>query len=299
MSNEIRKLSAILDHACSGDLSGAIDFDWARPAFDDSSWKDVRVPHDWGVENPFDSDKAYGDAFLDVTGVGWYRIKLKIENGKLKIGGEGVVNRASDAEKAEVAIPADGKVYFECDGAMSYAMLYLDGKFIGGWPYGYTRWRVELTKGGGQRQAILPDGEHVIAIRCHNIPDSSRWYTGGGLYRNCRLLICPKDHVVPGTVFITTPEVTARYAKVHVRYRMSESGEKEKTFAVENPRLWDIDDPYLYTIDVEGDRYRYGIRTISFHSDERRCTYRRIAHPHEQRRCRSQSHRCKFLRHTF
>ena len=83
-------------------------------------------------------------------------------------------------------------------------------------------------------------------------------------------MICPKDHVIPGSVFITTPEVTAKYAKVRVRYRMSESGEKEKAFSVENPHLWDIDDPYLYTVDVEGDRYRYGIRTISFHSDERR-----------------------------
>ena len=67
----IRAMSAILDRADKGDVSGAPAFSWARPEFDDSSWKEVRVPHDWGVEKPFDSDRPYGDAFLDVTGVGW------------------------------------------------------------------------------------------------------------------------------------------------------------------------------------------------------------------------------------
>ena len=76
--------------------------------------------------------------------------------------------------------------------------------------------------------------------------------------------------MVPGSVFITTPEITAKRAKVRVRYEMSKSGKMERSFEIENPHLWDIDDPYLYTVDVEGDAYRYGIRTISFNSDERR-----------------------------
>ena len=270
----IKAMSAILDRAALGDVASAPSFDWAKPDFDDSSWREVRVPHDWGVEKPFDSSRAYGDAFLDVTGVGWYRYKFKIENGKLKIG------------KRYVSIPEKGRVYFECDGAMSYAMLCLDGKFLGGWPYGYTRWRVDITEGirgsafanatadksGNRRRQGYgdQDGEHVIAIRCHNVKDSSRWYTGGGLFRECRLLVCPEDHVVPGSVFITTPEVTAGRAKVRVRYEMSKSGKRDYSFDVENPHLWDVDDPYLYTVDIEGNEYRYGIRTIAFNSDERR-----------------------------
>ena len=250
----MQAMSGILDRAekCGGGQGlTAPDFAWAMPEFDDSAWREVRVPHGWGVDTPFESDRPYGDAFLDVAGVGWYRYKLRMENGELRIDGR------------SVQIPENGKVFFECDGAMSYAMLYCDGKFLGGWPYGYTRWRIDLTP-------ALLDGEHVIAIRCHNIPHSSRWYTGGGLYRRCRLLVCPEDHVVPGSVFITTPEVTAKLAKVHVRYDMSKSGRKNRVFEVANPRLWDIDDPYLYTIDIEGNSYRYGIRTISFNSDERR-----------------------------
>lgn len=61
-------MSDILDRANRGDTSGAPVFGWAQPGFDDSIWREVRVPHDWGVEKPFDPDRAYGDAFLDQAG---------------------------------------------------------------------------------------------------------------------------------------------------------------------------------------------------------------------------------------
>ncbi len=252
-------MSDILDRADKGDRSGAPNLLWAQPGFDDSGWRTVRVPHDWGVDLPFDSDRPYGDAFLDVTGVGWYRIKLRVESGELRVGGLGI------------PLPPNGKVYFECDGAMSYAMVWVNGEFVGGWPYGYTRWRIDLTEQiGGTGNREQGTGTITLAIRCHKLANSSRWYTGGGLYRNCRLLVCPENHLVPGAVFIDTPEVTPERALVRVRYEMSKAGPLERTFAIEKPRLWDIDDPYLYTVEVEGVPFHYGIRTIAFHADERR-----------------------------
>ena len=76
----IKTMSGILDKAC-----GAPEFGWAAPAFDDSTWREVAVPHDWGVEKTFDPELPYGDAFLDVTGVGWYRLKFGVENEKCKM----------------------------------------------------------------------------------------------------------------------------------------------------------------------------------------------------------------------
>ena len=247
-----KAMSEVLDRADRGDLTGVPATGWCKPGFDDRAWKTVRVPHDWGIESSYDPARRYGDAFLDVTGVGWYRKEFRVASCKLQVDGK------------TVKIPEKGKVFFECDGAMSYAHVWINGHFIGGWPYGYTRFRLDLTP------YLNPEGGNTLAIRCHNVIDSSRWYTGGGLYRGCRLLVSCEDHVVPGSVHITTPEVTAKRATVRVRYEMSRSGKKDRTFAVENPRLWDVDDPYLYTVDVEGDAYRYGIRTIAFYADGRR-----------------------------
>ena len=59
----LQAMSEILDRADRGDRNGAPDFNWVKADFDDSSWREVRVPHDWGVDSPFDSDRPYGDAF--------------------------------------------------------------------------------------------------------------------------------------------------------------------------------------------------------------------------------------------
>ena len=228
-----------------------------KPDFKDAAWRSVRVPHDWGVEHAFLCDLPHLDAYLDVTGPGWYRTRFQVEGERWKVEGGRL-----KVEGQACAMASDGKVFFETDGAMSFAMVWINGHFVGGWPYGYTPWRVELTP-------HLKAGENVLAVRCYVWKDASRWYTGGGLYRECRLACERADDLVPGSVAITTPEVTRERATVKVRYAMSRGGAKEKTFMIENPRLWDVDDPYLYTLELEGQTFRYGIRTISFHADER------------------------------
>ena len=204
---------------------------------DEKVWRDVTVPHDWGVERTFDAmQNSIYEANLDMTGVGWYRRKFS------------------------VATPKGGKVYFACDGAASFAMVWVNGQFVGGWPYQYTAWRVDLTP-------YLKDGENVLAVRTEQYPAANRWYGGAGLYRDCWLEICSRDYLVPGSVFITTPEVTKERAIVCVSYEMSEGGRKEMSFEVRNPRLWNVDDPHLYTLELEGETFRYGIRTVSCSAD--------------------------------
>ena len=215
---------------------------FARPDFDDSAWRTVAVPHDFGIEFAFDPSLDHLMGCLRTTGAGWYRTKLKVESEKLKVG---------------------GKVFFDCDGAMSYPLVWVNGHFAGGWCYGYTPFRVDLTPW------IREDGENVLAVRTYNPPHSSRWYTGAGLYRECRLVVEPADHVVFGSVAIATPEVSRDRATVRATWEMSLSGKQERVFTVEKPRLWDVDDPFLYSLEIEGRTYRYGIRSVSFHADER------------------------------
>jgi len=135
------------------------NFPFVRSDFKDDGWESINLPHDWAIKGPFyvgeNVPVGGGMGRLPVQGVAWYRRKLEIP--------------ASDAGKS---------IFLEVDGAMSYAMVWLNGKLVGGWPYGYTSWRLDLTP------YMKPGGENQLAIRIDNPANSSRWYPGAGIYRN-------------------------------------------------------------------------------------------------------------------
>lgn len=154
---------------------------YAQTDFDDAAWRSVRVPHDFGVDEPFNIDNAFYDAYLKGVGVGWYRTSFTYAGG-----------RVTTTDGRTLTVPAKGLLRFESDGAMSFAMVWINGQFVGGWPYGYTPFECDLTP-------HLKEGANTLAVRVHNLPDASRWYTGAGLYRNCRLAAYAEGRVVPRT----------------------------------------------------------------------------------------------------
>lgn len=165
------------------------DFPFIQYAFDDGDWADINLPHDWAIKGPFyegwGAEVGGGMGRLPSHGVAWYRKKLKIP--------------AADKGKS---------IFLDIDGAMSYAMVWINGKLAGGWPYGYASWRVDLTP------YLEPGGENQLAIRIDNPNHSSRWYPGGGIYRNVWLTKTHPVHVGQWGTYITTPEISASRAKV-------------------------------------------------------------------------------------
>jgi beta-galactosidase len=162
----------------------------AVAAYEDRSWRQVDLPHDWAIEGPFNkggSGVGGGMGRLPSPGVGWYRRKLDIP--------------AADAGK---------RIFLEVDGAMSYATVFLNGHLVGGWPYGYSSWQVDLTP------YVAFGGENQLAIRLNNHPDSSRWYPGGGIYRNVWLTKVQPVHVAQWGTRVTTPHVSAEAATVEM-----------------------------------------------------------------------------------
>lgn len=93
------------------------------------------------------------------------------------------------------------KIFAEFDGAMSHARVYLNGQFIGEWPYGYASFGFELT------DKIAFGGKNLLAVRLENKPNSSRWYPGAGIYRNVRLVVTNPVHVKQWGTYITTPKI--------------------------------------------------------------------------------------------
>ena len=244
--------------------------EFANPGYNDSKWQNVTVPHDWAIYGPFsiNNDKqemaitqdgqteamehAGRTGGLPFVGTGWYRLNFD----------------APGFEKGK-------KATLIFDGAMSHARVYVNGQEAGYWPYGYNSFYVDATP------YLKPGERNELAVRLENEPESSRWYPGAGLYRNVHLVINEDTHIPAWGMYVTTPVVTDKYAKVSLKtslvspegankdnYRIVTqikdkngkvvaTGENklsvfdnalfEQEFAVANPELWSPDTPVLYT----------------------------------------------------
>ncbi len=241
--------------------------------YDDSAWQSVVVPHDWAIYGPFswqndmqkvaitqDGQKeamehAGRTGGLPFVGTGWYRTEIDVPE-------------AGDNTRTTLVF----------DGAMSQAHVYVNGQEAGFWPYGYNTFYFDITP-------LLRKGEkNTIAVRLENLPESSRWYPGAGLYRNVHLVTTTADaHIPMWGVRVTTPQVSADRARVEVESEVElPDGARVADYALEtvvldpkghevarsrvdlsdvaafdgnvarnimevaSPALWDLDTPVLY-----------------------------------------------------
>ena len=262
---------------------------YTQPAFNDSSWRQLSLPHDWGIEGPFKIEYPGETGKLPWWGVAWYRKHFNVP--------------ASDQGR---------RFSLEIDGAMAYANVWLNGQYVGGWPYGYSSWQVDLTP------HLKYGAENVLAIRLDNPPNSSRWYPGGGIYRNVWLVKAGPVHVEHWGTYVTTPEVSDTAATVKIQVQVKNESDAESAVSVKNeifelepkggkgravaslttegvkipahtpkatqaaitfknPKLWSIEKPQRYLLvtsivqnGTEVDSYEtpFGIRTIKFTSED-------------------------------
>ena len=192
---------------------------YTRAEYDDSSWRRVDLPHDYAVEGPFTNTISGSTGRLSAPGVVWYRKNLKIP--------------ASDKHKS---------IFLEIDGAMSYSMVWINGRFAGGWPYGYASYRLNLTP------YVNPGGRNVLAIRLDNpVPKdavwrsaSSRWYPGAGLYRNVWLVKTESVHIGHWGTYIMTPDVSSASASISLKISLENDSKRDATVTVAT-HIFEID----------------------------------------------------------
>lgn len=202
------------------------DVAYVQREFDDSGWQSVTLPHDWAIAGPFiPTGNVGGMGRLPSWGIGWYRRQLDIP--------------ASDSSR---------RIFLEVDGAMSYAVVWLNGQLVGGWPYGYTSWRVDLTP-------YVRFGDiNQLAIRLDNPPASARWYPGGGLYRNVWLTKTQPVHVDQWGTFVTTPEVSRESATVRLAVTLANMQGESAEVAVHTE---------VFALDAEGRRTGTAVAAIA------------------------------------
>ena len=194
-----------------------LDVAYLKPGYDDGTWKRVDLPHDWAIAGPFLEAGPYGGVGrLPSWGIGWYRKALDIP--------------ASDRGRS---------IFLDVDGAMSYATVWLNGKLVGGWPYGYNSWRLDLTP------YVVPGGSNMLAIRLDNPPESSRWYPGGGIYRNVWLTKTAPIHVAHWGTHVRTARVSLDSAEVSLEVAMDNDSRSGATVSVATA---------IYALDEQGTR---------------------------------------------
>lgn len=260
----------------------------SAPAFDDSGWRVLDLPHDWAVELPFDARgsashgfKAIGRAFPE-NSVGWYRKSFTIP--------------ASDLGR---------RITIEFDGVFRDSIVWINGHYLGTEESGYTSFAYDLT------DFLNYGGTNVLVVRVDASLEEGWFYEGAGIYRHAWLVKTAPIHVGRHGTFVTSEiedgsaDVTARVtvanegtgaSSFHLEHAivgpdgatlattttaeaMLESGastDVATVLALRHPQLWSLETPHLHrlitTVVTDGavaDRYEttFGIRSIRFDPD--------------------------------
>ena len=254
---------------------------------DQQTWQNVCVPHDWAIAGPFDKK--------------WDLQKVRIEqNGEKeateKSGRSGALPWIGEGHyKRNIQIPAGCKhAELMFDGAMAEPTVYLNGQKAGYWAYGYNTFRVDITP-------MMKAGDNLLEVHLKNVEESSRWYPGAGIYRPVKLIITGDDRIDPWKTFIRTTQLCASQAVVDVTVgtgsplaahqgfeievrdakgklvghehcsEISDSGEANLSFTIQEPHPWSPETPYLYTAHIkymqngqllDEVKQKFGIRTV-------------------------------------
>jgi len=250
----------------AGDANGA-----EAVTFDDSHWQRVDVPHDFQISQPWvppskDEKADNSDAASNVRsrlssrgfkemGIGWYRKTFTPDS----------------AWRGK-------RVLIDFEGIMLVGDAFLNGERIGGTDYGYLGFDADITK-------LLKWGqENVVAVKANTQqPENSRWYTGGGLFRDVKFIVTdPQQYFTRHPLYITTPTVSEEKAVVKIQAELAcylkikelkmnvkildadgnivvdhdrnipfNRGQKINEHAVDSivinqPKLWSCETPYLY-----------------------------------------------------
>jgi len=271
-----------------------LNFGWEFRLNNEGNWRLVNVPHDFQIEQPWVAPAA--DEKADNTDVA--------ANIKSRLSSRGFKEMAKGYYRYHLTPDASLKgrrILLDFEGIMYTADVRLNGQTVGGTNYGYVGFDIDISD-----QLRFGQDNLIEVIADTREPGNSRWYTGGGLFRNVRLVSTPKDlYFNRHPLYITTRDnqyvsISAEFTNrtkdkaTHValqiidpdgqtvfcdtvalkRHRMTRHQEERiaTDIAIPQPKVWDINTPYLYTAKAQLLREdgtiadetcdQFGIRTI-------------------------------------
>ncbi len=265
-AEEIVKVNTPLDTFAAAQRT-LFNFDWrfiagnpagaAEKDYDDSAWRRLDLPHDFQFEQPWGEEYGAARAFKPMCD-GWYRKTFFAD---------------ATWQGKEVLLDFGGVLY--------YSDVYVNGTKVAAQEYGYCGYEVDIS------DYLDYGAENVVAVYANTGKvNGSRWYTGGGIYRDVYLKLQNPTHIGRHGIYITTPTVSDSKATVAVAvdvygfkkrstrvrailkdaagspltqvedtmFQLTKHSHDEKqlpVLTIANPHRWTLDDPYLYTLDVE------------------------------------------------
>ena len=237
----------------------------------DGTWQTVDVPHDFQISQdwvPPSADEKENNS----DGASNFKSRLSARGFK-EMGDGWYVKTITPAETLK-----GKRVLLDFEGIMYVGDVYLNGKRIGGTDYGYLGFDIDISK-------LLHYGQpNTIAVHASTSgPMNSRWYTGGGLFRDVNLITTPADiYFARHPLFVTTRDnhlvdlqiEVANYTKrneiklrttiadqqgnivydktadMHFNRKMRTNELKWETIDIAEPKLWSCETPHLYTATV-------------------------------------------------
>lgn len=274
-------------YAKAGESGGAAD-----PAFDDSSWRTLDLPHDWAVEQAFvkvDDDNVTAHGYKPIgrqfpkTTIGWYR--------------KSIVIPVSDQGK---------RLAVKFDGVFRDSQVWLNGHYLGRNFSGYSEFLFDITDVAAFGQ------KNVLVVRVDPSLSEGWFYEGAGIYRHAWLEKYDPLHIPEYGLFVWT-ETERGQARVHAETQVFNQSlgaaeaelrtsilddrgravaasdpepfrvgadlvaEVKQELSVEDPRLWSLETPSLYRLVsevrsagrvVDRRETEFGIRTLLFDKDK-------------------------------
>lgn len=257
---------------CLGNPEGAESVD-----FDDSSWRTLDLPHDYQFEQPWEENENKGRGFKRMC-EGWYRKTFTVP--------ETLKGR---------------RVLLDFEGVMYVADVYVNGKKVASNEYGYTGFEADISK------VVNYGGDNVVAVYSNTgAVNASRWYTGGGIYRNVWLATTNDTRIARHGLYVSTEgdkvkvqvqvvgwqrhdirvvavvkdaqgHVVAESERVMPDHTIQNNTEvMMPDMKVASPQLWDINSPTLYSVEaklvedgmvIDSVSDRFGFRTIEYGPD--------------------------------
>ena len=270
----------------------------------DTTWHEVRVPHDWAIRGAFDRKNDLQEVIVVQNGESEPTWKTG-RSGGLPWMGKGHYKTTVPVKK--------GKCYtIVFDGAMSHAHVLVNGKEIAYWPYGYNTFDCVIPQEMIEEAARRQPSEVTIEVLLENKPQQSRWYPGAGLYRNVHLVESNPVHIPTFGICLRTPEVSAGQTTVEIWVELQNGAKyttadeegvlvntelyyegkhigsiegQHGTCNIPTPHLWSPESPNLYTARtrvyktmdngqwtmdnmLDERETRFGVRSISYTAEK-------------------------------